>query len=259
MRKFGTLLGTLLLAAVLAAAGTASCFAMSGQDVLDRVKEEYGDFQSQVVTMQIKTYDGETLVSDREVVVLSRKVGDVNQSLLKFTSPRDVEGVGLLDQGDDIMYMYLPEFGKARRIAGSAKSGSFMGTDFTYSDMSFISYDTSDYEAQLLSENDEAYELELSTKSDKDKFYEKVMMTVAKNNWFPTQIVFYNLDGRLEKELTAYDVTKYGDYKYPQRLVMKNVLADHRTEIILEKPEFDRNLDESLFTIRSLQRTRIRY
>lgn len=237
---------------------TLPALAMTGQDVIDRVKDEYGDFQSQVVTMRIKTYDGKSLVTDREVVVLTRKHGDVDQSILKFLSPKDVEGVGLLDQGDDIMYMYLPEFGKVRRIAGSAKNGSFMGTDFTYNDLSFINYDTSDYESELLEETAENYELELLS-TDRDSAYEKVLMTVRKSDWFPTKVVFYNTEGKLQKELSAFDVTQYGKYKFPKRLEMVDIIANHSTEIFLDEPEFDRELDDSLFTTRTLQRTKIRY
>ena len=51
--------------------------------------------------------------------------------------------------------MYLPEFNNVRRIAGSAKNGSFMGTDFTYNDLSLINYDTSDYDAKLIKEDNE--------------------------------------------------------------------------------------------------------
>ncbi len=259
MRKICDWLGIWALVAVVMVGAALPALAMTGQEVIDRVKDEYGDFQSQVVTMKIKTYDGKSLVTDREVVVLTRKKGDVEQSLLKFLAPKDVEGVGLLDQGDDIMYMYLPEFSKVRRIAGSAKNGSFMGTDFTYSDMSFINYDTSAYKAELVAETADDYELELRTTDGQDSSYEKVLMTVRKSDWFPAKIVFYNTEGKLQKELTAYDVTTYGKHKYPQRLEMVDLLANHSTEIHLREPEFDRELDDSIFTTRTLQRTRIRY
>jgi outer membrane lipoprotein-sorting protein len=233
--------------------------AMTGQDVVDRVKDEYGDFQTQVVTLNIRTYDGESLVTDREVILLTRKSGDMEKSLIKFLAPKDVEGVGLLDQGEDVMYMYLPEFHKVRRIAGSAKHGSFMGTDFTYNDLSFVNYDTSDYEAKLVEETADVYEVELRDKNEKDASYEKVLMTVRKSDWFPINVVFYNTDGKLQKELKAFDVTTYGNYKYPKKLEMVDILANHRTEILVGEPEFDRELDDDIFTTRTLQRKRIRY
>ena len=68
---------TILLVVIMVLSMSLSAMAMTGQDVVDRVKDEYGDFQSQVVTMHIKTYDGKSLVTDREVILLTRKSGDV--------------------------------------------------------------------------------------------------------------------------------------------------------------------------------------
>ena len=40
---------------------------------------------------------------------------------------------------------------------------------------------------------------------------------------------------------------------------MVDILADHKTEIHIGDPEFDRELDDNIFTTRTLQRSRIRY
>ncbi|MCK9222406.1 MAG: outer membrane lipoprotein-sorting protein [Limnochordia bacterium] len=233
--------------------------AMSGQEVIDRVKDEYGDFKSQVSQLNIKVYDKERLINDWQVTLFTRSIDDKQQSLLKFNSPKDVAGVGLLDLGEDLMYMYLPEFNNVRRIAGSAKNGSFMGTDFTYNDLSLINYDTSDYDAKLIKEDNEFYELELCDRDKTDSSYAKIAMTVRKDDWFPVRLVFYNLDGKKQKELVSYDVTPSGKYKYPKRLVMKDFLANHSTEILIAEPEFDLDLRDDIFTTRTLQRSKIRY
>lgn len=233
--------------------------AMTGQEVIDRVKDEYGDFQSQAVTMVLKTADKNGPINEREVLLLTKKYGEKEKSLLKFLAPTDVQGVGLLDQGDDVMYMYLPEFHKVRRIAGSAKNGSFMGTDFTYRDLSLINYDSSDYESELIDEDNQVYELELIAKDQEESGYEKILMTVRKSDFFPTKLVFYNKEGKLQKELLAFDVTQYGKYKFPKRLEMNDFLSSHRTEVLLNEPEFDLDLKDDLFTTRTLQRSRIRY
>ena len=57
-----------------------------------------------------------------------------------FESPSDVQNTGLLSVDydgakDDDQWLYLPSLHKATRISSGDKSGSFMGTDFTYSDM----------------------------------------------------------------------------------------------------------------------------
>ncbi len=58
-----------------------------------------------------------------------------------FTDPADVRDTGFLTwdyrEGarDDDQWLYLPELKKVKRIASSDKSGAFMGSDFSYADM----------------------------------------------------------------------------------------------------------------------------
>ena len=58
-----------------------------------------------------------------------------------FLSPADVKDTGFLtydydEEGrDDDQWLYLPALKKTKRIASGDKSGSFMGSDFTYADM----------------------------------------------------------------------------------------------------------------------------
>ena len=59
-----------------------------------------------------------------------------NKQIMWFLKPSDVKGSSFLrlsyDDRDDDMWIYLPAFGKVRRIASHAKKGSFMGSDFTF-------------------------------------------------------------------------------------------------------------------------------
>ena len=64
-----------------------------------------------------------------------------SKQLIFFESPADVRNTGLLsidyDDGakTDDQWLYLPSLHKSTRINSSEKSGSFMGTDLSYSDM----------------------------------------------------------------------------------------------------------------------------
>ncbi len=62
-----------------------------------------------------------------------------NKSLFVFERPRDVKGTALLahshrDRGDD-QWLYLPALKRVKRISSSNRSGSFMGSEFSYEDM----------------------------------------------------------------------------------------------------------------------------
>ena len=82
--------------------------------------------------------------SVRQRTVKTNKLGDDKQ-IMWFLSPADVKGSSFLrmsyDDKDDDMWIYLPAFGKVRRIASSAKNGSFMGTDFTFEDLAKGNHD----------------------------------------------------------------------------------------------------------------------
>ena len=49
------------------------------------------------------------------------------------------------DEKDDDQWLYLPALKKTKRIASGDKSGSFMGSDFTYADMTTRNLDNYDY------------------------------------------------------------------------------------------------------------------
>ena len=59
--------------------------------------------------------------------------------LMRFTHPADVKGTGLLtydyEKKDDDIWLFLPSLRKTRRIVSSEKSKSFMGSEFSYADM----------------------------------------------------------------------------------------------------------------------------
>ena len=66
--------------------------------------------------------------------------GDGDKSMFVFDQPRDVEGTAFLiyahQVGPDEQWLYLPALKRVKRISSSNRSGSFMGSEFAYEDMS---------------------------------------------------------------------------------------------------------------------------
>ena len=66
--------------------------------------------------------------------------GDGDKSLFVFDQPRDVQGTALLTHAhsntQDDQWLYLPALKRVKRINASKRSGSFMGSEFSYADMS---------------------------------------------------------------------------------------------------------------------------
>ena len=64
---------------------------------------------------------------------------DGDKSLFVFDEPRDVQGTAFLiyahrEDADD-QWLYLPALKRVKRISSANRSGSFMGSEFAYEDM----------------------------------------------------------------------------------------------------------------------------
>ena len=98
-----------------------------------------GDNATQDMEMILIDKNGNQRV--REIRSLPPRRGEDTYSIMFFLSPADVKDTGFLtydyddDEKDDDQWLYLPALKKTKRIASGDKSGSFMGSDFSYADM----------------------------------------------------------------------------------------------------------------------------
>ena len=67
-------------------------------------------------------------------------LNDGDKSLTIFNKPRDVKGTAFLSfshpVGNDDQWLYLPSLKRVKRIASRNKSGPFMGSEFSFEDLS---------------------------------------------------------------------------------------------------------------------------
>ncbi|MCY3816875.1 MAG: outer membrane lipoprotein-sorting protein [Gammaproteobacteria bacterium] len=98
----------------------------------------FGDFTAEM-TMLLRDRKGRETRRRMRLKVLEVE-GDGDKSLFVFDRPRDVQGTALLNHShvntDDDQWLYLPALKRVKRINSSSRSGAFMGSEFTYEDMS---------------------------------------------------------------------------------------------------------------------------
>jgi hypothetical protein len=141
----------------------------------------------------------------------STNVPGGRRQLLLFESPSDVRNVGLLtwdhDDGgkSDDQWLYLPALHKSSRITQSDRSGPFMGTDLSYSDMT--RKDPSQYEYKLLNPSvkvgeEECWLIEVKPATPKEKTetgYARSEAWVSKSKLMVVQSKSYLGDGQRVK------------------------------------------------------------
>ena len=99
-----------------------------------------GGFGNFTANMQMVLRNRQGQESRRQMRFMVLEVeGDGDKSMFVFDQPRDVRGTALLIHGhpeaQDDQWLYLPALKRVKRISSSTRSGSFMGSEFSYEDM----------------------------------------------------------------------------------------------------------------------------
>ena len=173
------------------------------------------------------------------------------KKLYRYTKPEKQAGIATLSLPDDVIWLYMPAFGKAIRISLLSKSQAFTGTDFSQEDMSGIPY-SDRYDPIIINANDpDFYTLELTPKSKKTK-YSKIILTMDKTNYYPIKMEFFNKSNNYFK-LATYKYKKQDNYWYAKEVIMTSVLKKHSTSILLTDVKFDQGIDDDVFTVENLK------
>jgi outer membrane lipoprotein-sorting protein len=172
-----------------------------------------------------------------------------DKRLFRFTSPTSQAGIAVLSLPNDVMYFYLPAFGKERRIAGSAKNQNFAGTDFSYDDMESKPF-SEKYSPKLVKTEENAFIMELTPKGASD--YSKIVLRVNKTHFYPEIMEYYN-KGNLKAKEARYTFKRIGSYWNTQEIEMTDLKKNHKSKIIMSDVKYDSGLSDDDFSLRKLK------
>jgi outer membrane lipoprotein-sorting protein len=173
------------------------------------------------------------------------------KKLYKYTKPESQAGIATLAFPDGVMWMYMPAFGKPKKITMLAKSQAFTGTDFAYEDMAMQSY-SERYTPSLIETNGGIYHmLELIPKSDKSN-YSRIVISLDKANFYPIKMEYYDKAKNKRKEAN-YKYQKVGEYWNAERVVMTDLKKQHSTTINLSEVKFDQQIPDEVFLVENLK------
>ena len=132
---------------------TISLYAITNEEVAikaDKVTDGFISSKAKM-TMTLINARGQKIVRQIDSKTLEGKNGD--KSLMTFLTPADVKGTKMLTHEhinkDDDQWMYLPALKRVKRIASRNKSGSFMGSEFSYEDTANSSWKKYTYKDDL--------------------------------------------------------------------------------------------------------------
>ena len=165
----------------------------------------------------------------REMRILSLEVqNDGDKSMTIFDSPKDVKGTAFLsfthNNADDDQWLYLPALKRVKRIASKNKSGPFMGSEFSYEDLS--SFEVEEYDYRWLRDEEVngelCYVVEIIPR-DKYSGYSREIVWIDQTHYRALKIEFYDRKESALKTLTLSDYQLHLDkFWRPAKQTMTN-------------------------------------
>ncbi len=259
-----------LTARIVAVALTASLFIaltgfrkvphLSGEEVMQSVRDRHlADTEIDLVKMVTMDNQGNTQIR-QFISVIAKDDNDNFSYLVRFLSPEDVRGVTLLTvetvDGVD-QWLYLPALGEPRKVSGTSRAGSFMGSDFTFEDMR--REDPAEHNHHRLQDDRidgrSVYSIisapagaDISRAAD----YAHRIIFVDKDNFAILRIDFYDEGRRLTKTFQASDYNSpevKGTSLRPLRAVMANHEKGSTSMMRVLKSRLNIDVPEDIFTV----------
>lgn len=171
--------------------------------------------------------------------------------LVRFLSPADQKGIAFLSLPDNNQILYLPAFGKTRRIASHIKNTRFAGTDYTYEDLEAKRY-ADDWHAILKEDTREEYVLSLTPKKGCKTNYSRMDIRILKSSYFPIEIIFYNKKGVKSKCMKVLEVGNHKGFVIAKISEMKDLVGGTSTRTQLQEIDINIGIPDELFTERNL-------
>lgn len=249
-------------AAVLLTAAFAAAETPDAADLIQKSLNAYhygGADGKSTISMEIIDKNGS--VRERKMVMLRLNIGDKGgdqRFFVYFKEPGDVREMTFMVyknvKGDDDRWIFVPSVKLVRRLAADDKRSSFVGSDFTYEDVSGRS--VAQDEHTFVKEEDFNGQAAYVVKSvPKDKVeYSHKLTWISKDTYLPLKEEYYNGDGKLSRVFTAENIEKIDDIPTPIKRVMENLESGSKTVITIEKADYNVNLDEKDFSERRMRR-----
>ncbi|WP_455755552.1 outer membrane lipoprotein-sorting protein [Sulfurimonas sp.] len=244
-----------------------SLFALTGQEIAQKA-HDVNDGDNQTSSMKMILIDKNKKKRVRELKRFAKDKGEDELKIMFFISPADVKNTGFLtydyddSNKDDDQWLYLPELQKVKRIASNDKSSSFMGSDFTYSDMT--SKNVEDYTYKVMKEalvnGYKTWQMLVTPKSKKtidETGYTKSILFIRQDNFIVVQGLHYIKAGKKLKYMKITGLELIDDIWTTTKIQMttkKGKKTLHKTVIEFSDIKYNQDLDESYFSTRTLEK-----
>lgn len=235
----------------------------AGSELMKAVTESQRHSSSALELRMVMTSpNGEQRVRTLQTLALEQQ--GVTKTMTVFLSPAAVKNTRMLTveqpNGPADQWMFLPSLGKVKRVSASERSGSFMGSEFSYADMAALTSDDQQASHALIGyEIIDGTELAVVESIPLEKGdYGKTVSWIDPSRHAVVQVEFYGQDRITKlKTLTCNAFKTFGTTELATIMVMTSTSEARQTSIEVLQARFDISIPDGYFTIAFLETGRI--
>ncbi len=229
-----------------------------GLAIAQAIRAKASGYGDQVVSIEMKLENGSGQSAVRKIRVSTlERPDEATYSLIVFDSPADVRGTALLSRGED-QWLFLPASEQVRRISTSNRSGAFVGSEFSYEDLTSTA--VSAYTWKLLGQqpcgSSTCLTLESKPKDERSGYSRRILWLEASTRR-PLKLEYFDRKETLLKTLSYGEWQSYeSKFDRAHRWTMQNHQTGKVTSLRFENFKFQNGFSESDFSQAKLKRVR---
>jgi len=241
---------------------------LDGKSIMEKTLNTYYYAQNDgraEVFMRLVNKEGKERIRDFTMLRLDKEDGGEQYYYAYFIKPPDVNRTVFMvwkhiDRDDD-RWLYLPAIDLVKRISANDKRSSYVGSDFTYEDVS--GRHLHDDEHTLIKKeviNGKNTFVVKSIPKDKDEVEFSYRLVWSDTQTFlPLKVEYYNRRGELYKQMTTDKIDIIEGTPTVTKATMKDLAGEHFTEIEFKKIDYNVGLNENIFVERYLRKPPIKW
>jgi len=244
---------------------------LSASDIIAKSRLAFyyaGDDMKARVRMELINKNGQKRI--RELTMLRKDDQDGGQPssaeasegrqkyFMYFYQPADVKDMTFMvtkytDQDAD-RWLFIPAIDLVKRIAANDKFSSFVGSDFTYEDVSGRNpaEDTHTFLKKDKLDGKDCFVVESIPKQPSE--YARRISWIDAANFLPLKEEFYDKQNELYRQFEAGEIREIDGIPTIIQRVVKNLKSGHRTEVSFEEIKYNLGIEDDIFSERYLRR-----
>lgn len=269
MKPYSNYLAAALLLGLMLTVQMAGAQTESAVEIMERSHSAYyyaGTDAKGRMLMELIDREGRKRIRDMTMLRKNQEEAGSQKYFIYFHQPGDVRRLTFMiwkyPGREDDRWIYIPAVDLIRRIAAEDKYSSFVGSDFSYENISGrdVAEDTHTILREEKLASRDSIVIESIPRSD--AAFTKRISWIDRENFLPLKEEYYDAQNRLQRIFTADIIEDIavgeGDDRriYPtvMKRTMRNVRTGHRTEVNIKSVTYDLGLEDADFSERRMRR-----